>query len=196
MKINVINNNKKYIINVNKYVSINSILYQFYDNTDDYYIDYNGIYLDKNYSLDKYNIEDDSTIMIHKKLKGGKSQFIRFVRNHWILSIFILLIVLLPCILLPIGYIPSYSTMLKVIFDRSIDSISKFLVCKFGKITLVKRIRFVFSIFKFFIFILMIYITITLPITILFLFLKDIKFQIIQNYYANQLVMVIWQECF
>jgi hypothetical protein len=172
MKINVINNNKKYIINVNKYISINSILYQFYDNTDDYYIDYNGIYLDKNYSLDKYNIEDDTTIMIHKKLKGGKSQFIRFVRNHWILSIFILLIVLLPCILLPIGYIPAFSTMIKVIFDKSIDSISKFLVCKYGKITLISRIRFVFSIFKFIIFILMIYITITLPITILFLFLK------------------------
>jgi len=62
--------------------------------------------------------------------------------------------------------------MLKVIFDRSIDSVSKFLVCKYGKITLVKRIRFVFSIFKFLIFILMIYITITLPITLLFLFLK------------------------
>jgi hypothetical protein len=172
MKINVINNNKKYIINVNKYISINSILFKFYENTDDYYIDYNGIYLDKNYSLDKYNITDDCTIMIHKKLKGGKSKFIRFVRNNWILSIFILLIVLLPCILLPVGYISSFSTMLKVIFDRSIDSVSKFLVCKYGKISIVSRIHFVFSIFKFFIFILMIYITITLPITILFLFLK------------------------
>jgi len=73
MKINVINNNKKYIINVNKYISINSILFQFYENTDDYYIDYNGIYLDKNYSLDKYNIIDDSTIMIHQKLKGPQN---------------------------------------------------------------------------------------------------------------------------
>jgi hypothetical protein len=172
MKINVINNNKKYIINVNKYVSINSILYHFYDNTDDYYIDYNGIYLDKNYSLDKYNIIDESTIMIHKKVRGGKSNFINFVKKHWILSIFILLIVLLPCILLPIGYIPSYATMLKVIFDRSIDSVSKFLVCKYGKISIVSRFKFVFTILKFFIFILMIYITITLPITILFLFLK------------------------
>ena len=105
MKINVINNNKKYIINVNKYVSINSILYHFYDNTDDYYIDYNGIYLDKNYSLDKYNIEDDSTITINKKVRGGKSNFFNFVKKNWLLSIFILLIVLLPCILLPIGYI-------------------------------------------------------------------------------------------
>ena len=172
MKINVINNNKKYIININKYVSINSILYHFYDNTDEYYIDYNGIYLDKNYSLDKYNIIDESTIMIHKKVRGGKSNFFNFVKKHWILSIFILLIVLLPCFLLPVGYIPSYATMLKVIFDKSIDSVSKFLVCKFGKITLVSRFRFVFSILKFFIFILMIYITITLPITILFLFLK------------------------
>ena len=172
MKINVINNNKKYIINVNKYVSINSILYHFYDNTDDYYIDYNGKYLDKNYSLDKYNIIDESTITINKKVRGGKSNFFNFVKKHWILSIFILLIVLLPCFLLPVGYIPSFATMLKVIFDKSIDSISKFLVCKFGKITLVSRFRFVFSILKFFIFILMIYITITLPITILFLFLK------------------------
>jgi hypothetical protein len=172
MKINVINNNEKYIINVNKYVSINSILYHFYDNSDDYYIDYNGIYLDKNYSLDKYNIIDESTIMIHKKVRGGKSNFFNFVKKHWVLSIFILLIVFLPCILLPVGYIPAFATMLKVIFDKSIDSISKFLVCKFGKITLVSRFRFVFSILKFFIFILMIYITITLPITILFLFLK------------------------
>jgi hypothetical protein len=172
MKINVINNNKKYVINVNKYISINSILYQFYENTDDYYIDYNGIYLDKNYSLDRYNIENDSTIMIHKKVRGGESKFFKFVKKNWLLSIFILIIVFLPCILLPIGYIPSFATMLKVIFDRSIDSISKFLVCKFGKITIVKRIRFVFSIFKFFIFILIIYITITLPLTILFLFLK------------------------
>jgi len=172
MKINVINNNKKYIINVNKYISINSILFQFYENTDEYYIDYNGIYLDKNYSLDKYNITEDSTIMIHKKVRGGESNFLNFVKKNWILSIFILLIVLLPCLLLPIGYIPSYATMLKVIFDKSIDSVSKFLVCKFGKITLVSRFRFVFTILKFFIFILMIYITITLPITILFLFLK------------------------
>ena len=172
MKINVIKNNKKYIINVNKYVSINSILYHFYDNTDDYYIDYNGIYLDKSYSLDKYNIIDESTITINKKVRGGKSNFFNFVKKHWLLSIFILLIVLLPCILLPVGYIPSFSTMLKVIFDKSIDSVSKFLVCKFGKITLVSRFKFVFSILKFFIFILMIYITITLPITILFLFLK------------------------
>lgn len=172
MKIYVINNNKKYIINVNKYISINSILSQFYDNIDDYYIDYNGMYLDKNYSLDKYNICDESTITINKKVKGGKTDFIKFVKKHWILSIFILIIVFLPCVLLPAGYIPAFSTMLKVIFDRSIDSVSKFLVCKFGKISIVSRIKFVFSIFKFFIFILMIYITITLPITILFLFLK------------------------
>jgi hypothetical protein len=172
MKINVINNNKKYIININKYISINSILFQFYENTDDYYIDYNGIYLDKNYSLDKYNIEDDSTITIHEKVRGGKPNFFNFVKNNLILSIFIIIIVFLPCFLLPVGYISSFSTMLKVIFDRSIDSVSKFLVCKFGKITIVKRIRFVFSIFKFFIFILIIYITITLPVTILFLFLK------------------------
>ena len=172
MKINVINNNKKYIINVNKYISINSILFQFYEDTDDYYIDYNGIYLDKNYSLDKYNIIDESTIMIHKKIRGGKPNFFYFVKKHWILSIFILLIVLLPCILLPIGYISSYATMLKVIFDRSIDSVSKFLVCKYGKNTLVSRFKFIFTILKFFIFILMIYITITLPLTLLFLFLK------------------------
>ena len=81
MKINVINNNKKYVINVNKYISINSILYQFYENTDDYYIDYNGIYLDKNYSLDRYNIENDSTIMIHKKVRGGESRFFKFVKK-------------------------------------------------------------------------------------------------------------------
>ena len=172
MKIYVINNNKKYIINVNKYISINSILSQFHDNIDDYYIDYNGMYLDKNYSLDKYNICDECTITINKKVKGGKTDFIKFVKKHWLLSIFILIIVFLPCVLLPAGYIPAFSTMLKVIFDRSIDSVSKFLVCKFGKISIVSRIKFVFSIFKFFIFILMIYITITLPITILFLFLK------------------------
>jgi hypothetical protein len=110
--------------------------------------------------------------MIHKKVKGGKSNLMKFIKKHWIISILILLIVFLPCVLLPAGYIPAFSTMLKVIFDRSIDSISKFLVCKFGKITLVSRFRFIFSIFKFFIFILMIYITITLPITILFIFLK------------------------
>ena len=172
MKIYVINNNKKYIINANKYISINSILSQFHDDIDDYYIDYNGMYLDKNYSLDKYNICEESTITINKKVKGGKTNFIKFVKKHWILSIFILIIVFLPCFLLPAGYIPAFSTMLKVIFDRSIDSVSKFLICKFGKTSIVSRIKLIFSIFKFFIFILMIYITITLPITILFLFLK------------------------
>ena len=67
------------------------------------YIDYNGIYLDKNYSLDKYNICEESTITINKKVKGGKTNFIKFVKKHWILSIFILIIVFLPCFLLPAG---------------------------------------------------------------------------------------------
>ena len=80
MKIYVINNNKKYIINANKYISINSILSQFHDDIDDYYIDYNGMYLDKNYSLDKYNICEESTITINKKVKGGKTNFIKFVK--------------------------------------------------------------------------------------------------------------------
>ena len=59
------NNNK--IINTNNYESINSIINKFiieykindnlYNISDNYFIDYNGKYLDVNMCLEKYNIK-------------------------------------------------------------------------------------------------------------------------------------------
>jgi hypothetical protein len=171
MKLNIIYNNKNISINIHKYLSINSLISLFNNNIDDYYADYNGIYLDKNYSLDKYGIKENSIIKINKKIKGGNKLFNSIKKHKWY-SLLILLIVLIPVFLLPNGYLPALSSFFKVIIDKSINSISTFLICEYGWKTLVSRFYFVISIIKFFIFLILIYVTITLPITILFIFIN------------------------
>jgi hypothetical protein len=171
MKLNIIYNNKNIPIHIHKYSSINSLISLFNTNIDDYYADYNGIYLDKNYSLDKYDIKENSILKINQKIKGG-NKLVNSIKKHKGYSLLILLIVLIPVFLLPNGYLPALSSFFKVIIDKSVGSISRFLICEYGFETLVSRFYFLISIIKFFIFIILIYVTITLPITILFIFIN------------------------
>ena len=81
MKLNIIYNNKNISVNIHKYLSINSLISLFTNNIDDYYADYNGVYLDKNYSLDKYGIKENSIIKINKKVKGG-NKLVNSIKKH------------------------------------------------------------------------------------------------------------------
>lgn len=173
MKLYIINNNKKYTITTHKYASLHSII-SLFDESMNSYADYNGKFLNKDLSLDYYGISDGDVININNKVLGGNNIW-GLVSKRPILSIFIILFILLPLISLPAGYFSTMSSLIKVIIDKSIGAVSRFLVCNYGKSTLVSRFYFLISIFKFFLFILIIYVTITLPITILFLFLKGHK---------------------
>ena len=173
MKLYINFNNKKYNITTHKYSSISSIIAIFDENLNSY-ADYNGQFLNKNLSLDYYNISDGDTINISNKVLGGNNIWDMIIKHPFI-SILIIIFVLLPLLSLPAGYFSTMSALIKVIIDKSISSISRFLICNYGKSTIINRFYFIISIFKFLLFILIIYVTITLPITILFLFLKGHK---------------------
>jgi len=79
---------------------------------------------------------------------------------------------LLPIIILPLGFISATSCLIKVIIEKSISSIGKYLVCTLGKVTLFSRIKLLIFIFKYIIFILMIFVIITLPLLLLCVTLK------------------------
>lgn len=184
MKLYINYNNNKSTIDIHKYSSITCLLSKsinneiFIDENKDinqYNAIYNGKLLHNDLSLDYYGITDGDVININKKLIGGKTNLWELIKKHPFLSLIIIIIILLPMFMLPVGYLPAMSSLIKIIVDRSFSSVSQFLVCNYGKSTLVSRFYFIISIFKFIFFILIIYVTITLPITILFIFLKGHK---------------------
>jgi hypothetical protein len=123
-------NNKKYI-HTSNFQSIKSIIYQYLsenkiDNeVDDFYMDYNGLYLDSNLSIEKYNILDNYILNLNKKTKGGNS-FMTYVSKNPLRVIICLLIAFLPIIILPMGFISATASLLKVIIQKSISSIEKY----------------------------------------------------------------------
>ena len=174
MKLNIIFENKKSISDdINIFSSINSFIYGFTnDNHEDYFLEYNGILLDKNLSFSKYineyNIDESSYFTLIRKVRGGASDL---GKNPIVIGISIL-IILVPLFILPMGFIPALSNFIKVILDKSLSSVCRYLVCDLGKKTLVSRIKFLIWIIKIVIFALMIYVTITLPLSILCMTLK------------------------
>ena len=178
MKIYINYENKKKNINTNNYQSIKSIIYQYLsenninNDIEDFFIDYKGIHLDIDFSLEKYNILDNYILNLYKKKKGGVFDFISYLTKHPVQVIFCLLISLLPIIILPLGFISATSCLIKVIIEKSISSIGKYLVCTLGKVTLFSRIKLLIFIFKYIIFILMIFVIITLPLLLLCVTLK------------------------
>ena len=177
MKIFINFNNIKKELNINNYVSINSIINQYLIENklinviDNYFLDYNGIYLNNNYSLEKYNIEENTVLNLNDKVKGGSSFFSYIASNP--LQVFIVFIIaLLPMIILPLGFIPLTSTLIKIIIETSVDGLGKYLVCTLGKTTLYKRMKMLLIIIKYIIFILMIFVIITFPLLILCVTLK------------------------
>ena len=81
MEIFILFDNIKKKLKIKNYQSINSIINQYlYENNlnidiDNYFLDYNGIYLNNNYSLEKYNIQNEYILNLNKKIKGGNSFF-------------------------------------------------------------------------------------------------------------------------
>jgi hypothetical protein len=173
MEIIIIFNSKKYNLNIKKYESVNSIInsflekYNFKDNeSQNYFLDYNGQYLNSNYCLEKYDITINSQLTLNKKIKGGNSFFSFFFKNPY-LVIFFMIIALLPIFILPTGFVPSLSSLLDIIIKKSVDTISNYLVCVLGKKTLVSRFNLVLIFIKYIIFFLMIYVIITFPLILL-----------------------------
>jgi hypothetical protein len=80
--------NKNYLINIENYQSINSIINQYIieqntnsnnvlldENLDNYFISYNGLKLNKKYSLEKYEISENSILTLNQRQKGGNNFF-------------------------------------------------------------------------------------------------------------------------
>jgi len=179
MKIYIKYENKNIIINTDNYESINSIinkfiikykikndLYNYLNISDNYFIDYNGKYLDVNMCLEKYNIKKNSILNLNKKKRGGNS-FFDFVKKNIFLVLIVLFIAFLPVLILPIGFIPSTATLIKIIIEKTFESILNFLLCKYGRKTLYSRLKLIISIFKYFIFIIIIFVIISFPIMLL-----------------------------
>lgn len=178
MKIYINYENKRKNINTDNYQSIKSIIYQYLsenninNDIEDFFIVYKGIHLDIDFSLEKYNILDNDTLILYKKKKGGDFAFFTYLFRNPIQVIFCLLISLLPIIILPMGFISATASLIKVIIEKSINSIGKYLVCTLGKVTLFSRIKLLIFIIKYIVFLLMIFVIITLPLLLLCVTLK------------------------
>ena len=177
MKILINYNNIKKILITSNYQSIFSIINQYLNenninyNNENFFLDYNGLYLNQNYSLEKYNILEDSILNLNEKIKGGNSFFSYAAKNP--LQVFIAMsIALMPIFILPLGFVPLTSTLLKLIVENSIYKIGKYLACTYGKVTLFSRMKLFLLIFKYLVFFLMIYVIISFPIMILCITLK------------------------
>ena len=177
MKIFIFYNNIKKELITKDFQSIHSIINQYLDENDindnpnDFYIDYNGKYLNRLLCLEKYNIMNEYTISLNHSNKGGSGFFSLLVKNP-ILVIIVFIIAFIPILLLPIGLLPTISNFLKVIMDKSIIQIGKYLVCTLGKKTLFKRIKTIFFLLKYVFLFMMVYIMITFPLVLLCITLK------------------------
>ena len=161
MNINIQFNNNIFLIKTKKYESIYSIINYFIEenkleyNIKDLFLDFNGKYLDNNLSLEKYNINENNTLNLNIKLRGGDSFISFFKKNPYIVTL-ALLISLLPVIILPTGFIPSLASFIENIVKVSFNSIGKYLVCILGKKTIFNRIQWLIVILKYTIFFIMI----------------------------------------
>jgi len=178
MKIFIKYKNKQKLIETYDYQSIASIINKYLENNDNndidinnYFIDYNGAYLNCNFSLEKYNIQSNSVLTLNDKNRGGNS-FFSFAAKHPATVALCFLIALLPVIILPMGYVPSVATLIKIIIQKAIHSIGKYLVCVLGKSTLFSRLLFLTDVNKYLMFILMIFVIITFPLIVLCITLK------------------------
>jgi regulator of sigma D len=177
MKIIIKYENKKFNIITKDYQSINSIVNQCLsennidENINNYFIEYNGKYLNKDYSLEKYNIISETVLTLNRKKRGGDG-FFAFIGKHPKIAIASLIISLLPLIILPMGFVPFTASLMKLIIDKGFESIGRYLVCVLGKITIFKRIKLFITVIKYIIFILMVFVIITFPLLLLCVTLK------------------------
>lgn len=180
MKIFINNENIKKLLYTKDYQSINSIINQYLienninDDINNFFLDYNGIYLDNNLSLEKYNIHEEYLLNLNIKKKGGNS-FFKFAKDNMMLVVIVFLIALLPIFVLPLGFIPLTATLIKIIIEKSTNTIGKYLVCTLGKTTIYRRMKLMIFFIKYIIFILMIFVIITFPLILLCVTLKGQK---------------------
>ena len=174
--------NKNYLINTENFQSINSIINQYLTekkylnninntNTEQYFIDYNGQILNKNYCLEKYNLNENSILILNKKQNGG-GNFFEFAFKNPLVVLIVFVILFIPLIILPLGLIPTIASLIKNIIDQGFSAIGKYLVCVLGKKTLYSRFSFLIILIKYIIFILLVYVVITLPLILLCITLK------------------------
>jgi len=168
--------NKK-IINTENYESITSIINKYVienninEDIDNYFLDHNGIYLNRNFSLEKYKIKEESTLNLHTKKRGG-SNFVSFAMKNPFLVFIVFVIAFLPVLILPLGFIPATATLIKIIIEKSVDTIGKYLVCTLGKITLFKRLKLLLTVNKYMFYVIMIFVVIAFPLILLCVTLK------------------------
>jgi hypothetical protein len=197
MKIFIQYENNKSIYQTEKYQSVYSIISNSLllnntitnKNPDDYFLDYNGQYLNKNNCIEKYinyenncenncenpelEYEENKSIVLNlfEKKRGGSSFFSFAAKNP--MTVFIVLIIsILPVFLLPTGIVPLISSLIKNIVEKSLDAIGKYLACVLGKKTLYKRIRLILIFIQYIISVSMVFIMISFPIVLLCITLK------------------------
>ena len=163
--------NNKYKVSTKEFESINSIINKITSDSDNYILDCDGITLNKDFSLEKYNINSLSTLTMYPKLKGGNS-FFTFVAENPTIATISFIIVLIPIILLPLGFVPTLSSLIEVIIQRTTKSIGKYLVCDLGKTTLYNRMSLLIWAFKYATFLVMIFVIISFPLIVLCITLK------------------------
>lgn len=179
MKIFIHYNDKKDEIIIDKFKSINSIIGQYLNDElidiNNYYLDYNGMYLDKSNCLEKYNITENSTLNLNKEIKGGGMIFNLFTKGSGIMRLLYILYAVHAIQMgflhtsvrgLFMAFIPLLSLLIYNIIDISFQKIGYQLVCKHEKIILYRRLKLLLTILKFIIFFLMIYVIIAVPTTI------------------------------
>jgi hypothetical protein len=164
--------NKKILIKTKLYESIYSIISKFVKNDiKSYNIFYKNKILDTSYSLEKYDIIENSILVLDKKLKGG-NDFMRFAKNNYITVIIVFIICLLPILILPLGFFPALSSLIGIITVKSTKAFGHYLTCVLGKVTLYKRLSYFIWLLKYPVFFLMIFAIITFPLVLLSITLK------------------------
>jgi hypothetical protein len=164
--------NKKILVKPKTYESIYSIISNFVkDDIKSYNIFYKNKILDTSYSLEKYDVTENSILVLDKKLKGG-NDFMTFAKNNYYTVIIVFIICLLPILILPLGFFPALSSLIGVITVKSTKAFGHYLMCSLGKITLYKRLSYFIWLLKYPVFFLMIFAIITFPLILLAITLK------------------------
>ena len=165
MNINIIYKNKKKRIKVQPLESILSIKQKIlnYDEIlENYDIFYSQKKLKNHDYIDKLQIKQNEPLFLYSKKKGGSA-----VQK---MSFYIIgtIIVLLPIIILCLGWIPSFSSMLGVIIEKAFKKIFSYLRCNLGKKTLANRFSWLaMNIIQYIIFGITVYILITVSLVML-----------------------------
>ena len=170
MNINIIYKNKKKRIKVQPLESILSIKQKVLG-SDEVLENYDIFHVQKKLKnqdyIDKLQIKQNEQLFLYSKKKGGS--FAQKMTFYVVGTI----IVLSPIVILCLGWIPSFSSMLGVIVQKTFKKIFSYLKCNLGKKTIASRFSWLaMNIVQYLIFGIAIYIIITVPLIMLESMLK------------------------